>query len=95
MNFQNCVSSRQFTDRLKDYIVHNLEMGKLDLVGMSVLLHELGKIERVSSLSFHQQGTFIEQIVRTHGEFLMTRMHQFTTKQLMIIISGLASFFVD
>lgn len=45
-NMRNCVSSREFTDKLIEFCQLWIKSSTLDHVSIAVLINELGKIER-------------------------------------------------
>ena len=89
-NLLCCISSREFTDSLKEYCQLQIQQRSLDEIGFAVLINELGKIEK----DFHG-NSFFTHLVRQHSDKITERIEKFTLKQLLLIVSGFGAYFID
>jgi len=75
-------------------------------VGFAVLINELGRIEREinhslggptdsGTRSSKEGESFFAYLIREHSDKITERIDKFTVKQLLLIVSGFGSYFID
>ena len=102
-NMRNCISSREFTEKLIEFCQLWIQSDTLDHVSIAVLINELGKIEREqtnvikgrNNMNKSENQTFFHYLIQNHSDKILQNMHKYNVKQLLLITSGFGSYFID
>jgi hypothetical protein len=87
-NMRNCISSREFTEKLIEFCQLWIQSDTLDHVSLAVLINELGKIEREqtnvikgrNNMNKSENQTFFHYLIQNHSDKILQNMHKYNVK---------------
>ena len=87
-NMRNCISSREFTEKLIEFCQLWIQSDTLDHVSIAVLINELGKIEREqtnvikgrNNMNKSENQTFFHYLIQNHSDKILQNMHKYNIK---------------
>lgn len=87
-NMRNCISSREFTEKLIEFCQLWIQSDTLDHVSIAVLINELGKIEREqtnvikgrNNMNKSENQTFFHYLIQNHSDKILQNMHKYNVK---------------